>query len=178
MKYIRTDEHETEKLMCHLNIPVFCHSSILFGNGNLENNAAQRTYSTKTVTFHMIPLQKCLLSLISLFFLFWHLLLFCFWNFKELIWKDFFRLPLICLSPSEIGDLQELETLDVSMNQLTSLPHRLHRCVSLQNLTADHNRLSHVPRQLCWLHRLNQLSMAANRLTFLPLGQYSPLSMC
>ena len=82
MKYIRTDEHETEKLMCHLNIPVFCHSSILFGNGNLENNAAQRTYSTKTVTFHMIPLQKCLLSLISLFFLFWHLLLFCFWNFK------------------------------------------------------------------------------------------------
>ncbi|XP_036950769.1 leucine-rich repeat-containing protein 28 isoform X2 [Acanthopagrus latus] len=55
------------------------------------------------------------------------------------------------------------------MNQLTSLPHRLHRCVSLQNLTADHNRLSHVPRQLCWLHRLNQLSMAANRLTFLPL---------
>ncbi|XP_026150094.1 leucine-rich repeat-containing protein 28 isoform X2 [Mastacembelus armatus] len=55
------------------------------------------------------------------------------------------------------------------MNQLMSLPDRLHRCVSLQNLTADHNLLSHVPRQLCWLHRLNQLSMAANRLTFLPL---------
>lgn len=64
------------------------------------------------------------------------------------------------------------------MNQLMSLPDRLHRCVSLQNLTADHNLLSHVPRQLCWLHRLNQLSMAANRLTFLPLGQYTPLSVC
>lgn len=76
---------------------------------------------------------------------------------------------------SEIGDLQDLETLDVSMNQLISLPDRLHRCLSLQNLTTDHNLLSHVPRQLCWLHRLNQLSMAANRLTFLPLGQYVPL---
>lgn len=84
----------------------------------------------------------------------------------------------VCLFPSEIGDLQELETLDVSMNQLMSLPDRLHRCLSLQNLTADHNLLNHVPRQLCWLHRLNQLSMAANRLTFLPLGQYVPLFLC
>ncbi len=65
----------------------------------------------------------------------------------------------------------------MSMNQLMSLPDRLHRCVSLQNLTADHNPLSHVPRQLCWLHRLNQLSMAANRLTFLPLGQNTALSV-
>lgn len=83
-----------------------------------------------------------------------------------------------CLKPSEIGDLQELETLDVSMNHLMSLPGRLHNCVSLQNLTADHNRLSHIPRQLCWLHRLNQLSMAANRLNSLPLGQYNPLYVC
>lgn len=83
----------------------------------------------------------------------------------------------VCLMPSEIGDLQDLETLDVSMNQLMSLPDRLHRCLSLQNLTADHNLLNHVPRQLCWLHRLNQLSMAANRLTFLPLGPYIPLSV-
>ena len=77
-----------------------------------------------------------------------------------------------CLTPAEIGALQDLETLDVAMNQLMSLPDQLHRCLSLQNLTADHNLLSHVPRQLCWLHRLNQLSMAANRLTFLPLGQH------
>uniref|UniRef100_A0A8C6U9W6 Leucine rich repeat containing 28 n=1 Tax=Neogobius melanostomus TaxID=47308 RepID=A0A8C6U9W6_9GOBI len=69
----------------------------------------------------------------------------------------------------QIGDLQVLETLDVSMNQLISLPDRLHCCLSLQNITADHNHLRHVPRQLCWLHRLNQLSMAANRLRFLPL---------
>lgn len=64
------------------------------------------------------------------------------------------------------------------MNQLVSLPERLHRCLSLQNLTADHNALSHIPRQLCWLHRLNQLSMAANRLTFLPLGQCICISVC
>lgn len=75
------------------------------------------------------------------------------------------------LKPSEVGLLQQLETLDVSMNQLRSLPHQLHGCASLQTLTADHNLLGHVPRQLCWLSRLNQLSMAANRLNFLPLGQ-------
>lgn len=84
----------------------------------------------------------------------------------------------VCLTSPELGDLQDLETLDVSMNQLMSLPDRLHRCVSLQTLTADHNLLSHVPRQLCWLHRLNQLSMATNRLNFLPLGQYTHLSVC
>lgn len=77
---------------------------------------------------------------------------------------------------SAIGDLLELETLDVSMNQLMSLPERLHRCLSLQSLTADHNLLSHIPRQLCCLHRLNQLSMAANQLTFLPLGTYTFIS--
>lgn len=98
--------------------------------------------------------------------------------YSEICWSDLKRLfqtsSRVCLNPPEIGDLQELETLDISMNQLMSLPDRLHRCVSLQNLTADHNQLSHIPRQLCWLHRLNQLSMAANRLTFLPLGQYIP----
>lgn len=77
----------------------------------------------------------------------------------------------VCVELPEVGDLQDLETLDVSMNQLMSLPDRLHSCVSLQNLTADHNQLSHVPRQLCCLHRLNQLSMAANRLSFLPVGR-------
>lgn len=79
---------------------------------------------------------------------------------------------LLYCNTSEIGDLHELETLDVSMNQIVCLPDRLHRCLSLQNLTADHNRLSHIPRQFCWLHRLNQLSMAANQLNFLPLGLY------
>lgn len=75
------------------------------------------------------------------------------------------------LKPSEIGLLEKLETLEVSMNQLRSLPHQLHGCASLQTLTADHNLLGHVPRQLCFLSRLNQLSMAANHLNFLPLGQ-------
>lgn len=87
-------------------------------------------------------------------------------------------LSFVRLKPAEIGDLQELEMLDVSMNQLMSLPDRLHSCVSLQNLTVDHNLLSHIPRQLCWLHRLNQLSIAANRLSFLPLGQCSSSFLC
>lgn len=75
------------------------------------------------------------------------------------------------MKPSEVGLLQQLETLDVSRNQLRWLPPQLHGCASLQSLAADHNLLGHVPRQLCWLRRLNQLSMAANRLSVLPPGQ-------
>lgn len=75
------------------------------------------------------------------------------------------------VKPPEVGLLRQLETLDVSMNQLRRLPAQLHGCASLQSLTADHNLLGHVPRQLCWLRRLNQLSMAANRLSSLPPGQ-------
>ncbi len=71
----------------------------------------------------------------------------------------------------ELGDLRELETLDVSMNLLRTLPERLHQCVSLQCLTADRNLLHCLPRQLCLLPSLSELSMAANRLTSLPLGE-------
>ena len=72
----------------------------------------------------------------------------------------------------ELGDLKELETLDVSMNLLRTLPERLAQCLSLQCLTADRNRLHCVPRQLCLLPDLNELSMAANCLTSLPLGKH------
>lgn len=117
-------------------------------------------------TWKILPFKFCPVS-------FWTFLLMLF------VWEQIQTRSHVCLIPSEIGDLQELETLDVSMNQLMSLPDRLHRCLSLQNLTADHNLLSHLPRQLCWLHRLNQLSMAANRLTCLPLGQeYPSLAVC
>ncbi|KAK3533712.1 hypothetical protein QTP70_023971 [Hemibagrus guttatus] len=69
----------------------------------------------------------------------------------------------------ELGDLKELETLDVSMNLLRTLPEQLHQCVSLQCLTADRNLLQCLPRQLCQLPDLNELSMAANCLKSLPL---------
>ncbi|KAI4903572.1 hypothetical protein NFI96_032909 [Prochilodus magdalenae] len=77
----------------------------------------------------------------------------------------------VCLGDDmlELGDLKELETLDVSMNLLRTLPERLAQCLSLQCLTADRNRLHCVPRQLCLLPDLNELSMAANCLTSLPL---------
>lgn len=75
----------------------------------------------------------------------------------------------------EVGDLRELQTLDISTNRLITLPERLHMCLSLQYLTADRNHLWYVPRHLCQLPSLNELSMAGNRLAFLPLGE-SPLS--
>ncbi|PKU36126.1 hypothetical protein llap_13570 [Limosa lapponica baueri] len=69
----------------------------------------------------------------------------------------------------EVGDLRELQTLDISTNRLITLPERLHMCLSLQYLTADRNHLWYVPRHLCQLPSLNELSMAGNRLAFLPL---------
>lgn len=73
----------------------------------------------------------------------------------------------------EVGDLKELQTLDISTNRLLTLPERLHLCLSLQYLTVDRNRLWCVPRHLCQLPSLNELSMAGNRLAFLPLGKWS-----
>lgn len=84
------------------------------------------------------------------------------WNFN----RNVYVLVLV-----ELGDLRELETLDVSMNLLRTLPERLHQCLSLQCLTADRNLLHYLPRQLCLLPDLNELSMAANCLTSLPLGE-------
>ncbi|XP_029430448.1 leucine-rich repeat-containing protein 28 isoform X2 [Rhinatrema bivittatum] len=75
----------------------------------------------------------------------------------------------IVVIPEEIGDLKELQTLDLSTNCLITLPERLHLCHSLQYLTVDRNHLWGVPRQLCQLPNLNELSMAGNRLAFLPL---------
>ncbi|XP_076980181.1 leucine-rich repeat-containing protein 28 isoform X4 [Tamandua tetradactyla] len=72
-------------------------------------------------------------------------------------------------SVTEVGDLKELQTLDISTNRLLTLPERLHLCLSLQYLTVDRNRLWCVPRHLCQLPSLNELSMAGNRLAFLPL---------
>ncbi|XP_042554503.1 leucine-rich repeat-containing protein 28 isoform X2 [Dipodomys spectabilis] len=75
----------------------------------------------------------------------------------------------IVVVPEEVGDLKELQTLDISTNRLLTLPERLHLCLSLQYLTVDRNQLWCVPRQLCQLPSLNELSMAGNRLAFLPL---------
>lgn len=75
---------------------------------------------------------------------------------------------------AEVGDLRELQTLDISTNRLMTLPERLHMCLSLQYLTADRNHLWSVPRHLCQLPSLNELSMAGNRLAFLPLGESPP----
>ena len=81
------------------------------------------------------------------------------------------RFILILILVVEVGDLKELQTLDISTNRLLTLPERLHLCLSLQYLTVDRNRLRCVPRHLCQLPSLNELSMAGNHLAFLPLGK-------
>lgn len=81
------------------------------------------------------------------------------------------RFILILILVVEVGDLKELQTLDISTNRLLALPERLHLCLSLQYLTVDRNRLWCVPRHLCQLPSLNELSMAGNHLASLPVGK-------
>ncbi|KAL0618667.1 LOW QUALITY PROTEIN: Protein GVQW1 [Plecturocebus cupreus] len=51
------------------------------------------------------------------------------------------RPAIFTLVEGEVGDLKELQTLDISTNRLLTLPERLHMCLSLQYLTVDRNCL-------------------------------------
>ena len=75
--------------------------------------------------------------------------------------------------PDEIGQLANLENLDLSGNQLRSLPQSFAKLTKLRGLKLRHNRLSSVPQLIGRLANLRWLDLASNALTSLPesLGQ-------
>jgi internalin A len=79
--------------------------------------------------------------------------------------------------PEELGQLTQLQQLDVSDNQLSALPEALDQLTQLRLLNVSINQLGALPESLGQLTQLQQLDVGGNRLSALPesLGQLTQL---
>ena len=93
-----------------------------------------------------------------------------YWPWFTLLWWPW-PWPFI----SEIGNLQNLETLEASNNYLSNIPVSLAYCSQLKLLALDKNRLKLFPRQLVRLKKLTELSLAGNQLEYLPPSKWPTL---
>ena len=79
--------------------------------------------------------------------------------------------------PSEVGQLVNLQTLDLADNQLTTLPPEIGQLVNLQSLILQHNQLTTLPPEIGQLVNLQSLDLRSNQLSTLPpeIGQLANL---
>ena len=79
--------------------------------------------------------------------------------------------------PPEIGQLQDLQVLDLYHNGLTTLPPEIGQLQSLQELYLQENQLTTLPPEIGQLKNLQTLSLSENQLTALPpeIGQLENL---
>ncbi|MDZ8109997.1 MAG: COR domain-containing protein [Nostoc sp. DedQUE12a] len=77
--------------------------------------------------------------------------------------------------PPEICQLSSLKTLDLSNNQLSSLPPEICQLSSLETLDLNNNQLSSLPPEICQLSSLTELYLDNNQLSSLP-PEFSQLS--
>ena len=69
---------------------------------------------------------------------------------------------------NEIGMNTRLETLELSTNQLSSLPPSISSLKFLKTVDLSNNWFKTFPIQLCHLKSLNSLDLSSNKLTSLP----------
>ncbi|MGB8169836.1 MAG: COR domain-containing protein [Chthoniobacteraceae bacterium] len=76
--------------------------------------------------------------------------------------------PKLTELPESLGRLTQLQTLDLSGNQLTALPEWLGQLTQLQTLDLSRNQLTALPESLCQLTQLESLDIVGNKLVHLP----------
>jgi internalin A len=83
----------------------------------------------------------------------------------------------LTILPDCIAQLTRLQTLDLRYNRLTTLPEWLGQLRHLQNLDVSYNQLTKLPDSLGRLSRLQRLDVSSNQLNGLPeaLGQLTQL---
>lgn len=72
----------------------------------------------------------------------------------------------------EIGQLKNLETLDLGGNYLKTLPAEICSLTSLKDLSLKRNELQELPEEIGNLQNLTTLDLSNNKLTSLPLSFY------
>ncbi|WP_052435969.1 leucine-rich repeat domain-containing protein [Neochlamydia sp. EPS4] len=79
--------------------------------------------------------------------------------------------------PPEIGQLSQLQKLELNQNQLTALPAEIGQLSQLQGLHLHQNQLTALPAEIGQLSQLQALNLNQNQLTALPaeIGQLSKL---
>lgn len=70
--------------------------------------------------------------------------------------------------PSEIGNLQLLQSLDLSHNLLSSLPSSISYLKHLKDLNISNNSFNALPAEFALLSSLTRLNMSANTMTEVP----------
>ena len=72
--------------------------------------------------------------------------------------------------PESLAQLTQLQSLDISRNQLSALPEGLAQLTQLQSLDISYNQLSALPEGLAQLTRLQTLDVSVNQLSALQEG--------
>jgi internalin A len=78
------------------------------------------------------------------------------------------RYKALTVIPREIGDLKELEELDLAGNKISVIPPEIGNLSNLQRLDLQSNRLGSIPPQIGQLKNLKYLYIGDNPLTSLP----------
>ena len=78
------------------------------------------------------------------------------------IYLEYYNLTKI---PKEIGNLTNLQELDLSNNKLTEIPKEIGNLTNLQILNLGHNRLKKIPKEIGNLINLQKLWLEDNQLT-------------
>ncbi|KAI5068580.1 hypothetical protein GOP47_0016925 [Adiantum capillus-veneris] len=73
----------------------------------------------------------------------------------------------ISFLPPEIGDLKNLEELDLSFNKLKTLPKEISSLLALKHFRAENNKLIDLPSGFAQLPNLSSVDIAHNKLTSL-----------